>query len=206
LTEYTDGVTLDPMSDNHLPAATGWAPARDGTAIIYLVKGRGRAVVLLRSGTGPDIAAAFDHLVSTHHHVVLINQRHGPDWGENPSRDETLDLLDVLHKIGPATLVAGAQGARTAIAAALAEPESIHHLALYEPTAPDDDSPAGLRIPVLLMVGYTSPDDLTAGACELAALCPNALLITLTAADGTDPFDVPGVVGQAIQDFLDNTP
>lgn len=120
----------------------GWRGGRvraaDGTSIAYLTAGEGPLTVLVHGGISEaaHLAAVAQQLATTHRVVVIDRRNSGNSgWAEEVGVDiEARDVLAVLDEVGPADLLYGqSYGAAVALHAALADPDRVSRLVLYEP-------------------------------------------------------------------------
>ncbi|MGY5280023.1 alpha/beta fold hydrolase [Nocardia gipuzkoensis] len=114
----------------------------DGTTITYLARGAGPVIVGVHGGLGSAISLlpVAGHLADDFE-VVLIDLRgHGTSgWGHSPPHIGHMidDVLAVIDAVGPVTTLFGySYGAVIALETALAAPDRIDRLALYEPPLP----------------------------------------------------------------------
>lgn len=122
--------------------------APDGTELVAEVTGSGPPVVFVHGSNG-DLGSwtgISDRL--TGYQVVRYARRNHPPSGVGPAPNsfaaEAADLCTVLGTVGPAHVVGASYGAAVALHAAVASPDLIVSLALFEP-------------PVLLNGGHLQP-------------------------------------------------
>ncbi|WP_051757261.1 alpha/beta fold hydrolase [Nocardia sp. NRRL WC-3656] len=120
----------------------GRVHSTDGTMISYLARGSGPVIVCLHGGLGSALSLAplADHLAGEFE-VVTVNLRgHGTSqWGQSPPHitHEIDDILTICDAVGPIGALFGYSfGAVLALETALAAPDLIPALALYEPPLP----------------------------------------------------------------------
>ncbi|MBB5083618.1 alpha/beta fold hydrolase [Nonomuraea endophytica] len=102
--------------------------------------GSGPAILLVH-GTGDDQACwrQVVPLLTDRYHVHAMDRRGRGGSGDAAGHTiaaEAGDIVAVLDRIGPATLVGHSFGAICALEAALREPASLERLVLYEPPVP----------------------------------------------------------------------
>ena len=147
-------------------------------------------VALLRSA-GPDAGRLIRFLAGVHR-VAVVDASDGDR------------AVAALRRIGPATVVAAGGDAPVALDAAVAVPEAVDQLVLFEPQPVGDwpDRYREVRVPVLTVVGSGRPPERTRGAYVVATLCPAAMLIRLDLV-GDDLFVTdPLTVGRTVLGLL----
>ncbi|MGY1982173.1 alpha/beta fold hydrolase [Nocardia gipuzkoensis] len=149
MTSTTPNPSLVPAATPAPASVSGTALVRggavtsaDGTTITYLARGAGPVIVGVHGGLGSAISLlpVAGHLADDFE-VVLIDLRgHGTSgWGHSPPHIGHMidDVLAVIDAVGPVTTLFGySYGAVIALETALAAPDRIDRLALYEPPLP----------------------------------------------------------------------
>jgi pimeloyl-ACP methyl ester carboxylesterase len=112
---------------------------RNGNRLVALMRGQGPAVLFLHGGLGSASGwiGVADLLAGDCRSVLLDSRAHGhSDWGPGLDiEDEAHDIVSVIDAVGPIrALVGHSYGALVALrAAALAGPERVPTLVVYEP-------------------------------------------------------------------------
>ncbi|WP_406279303.1 alpha/beta fold hydrolase [Nocardia sp. NBC_00881] len=120
----------------------GRVRSADGTMISYLTRGSGPVVVCLHGGLGSALSLLpLSAHLADEYEIVMMNLRgHGTSqWGQSPPAiaHEIEDILAVVEAVGPLRALFGySYGAVLALETALAAPQRINKLALYEPPLP----------------------------------------------------------------------
>ena len=120
----------------------GQVTSVDGTTIRHLARGRGPVVVCLHGALGTALSLLpLSNYLAEDFALVFVNLRgHGTSgWGQSPpSIDRHVeDVLAVVDAVGPVDALFGySYGAVIALETALADPECVTKLVVYEPPLP----------------------------------------------------------------------
>jgi pimeloyl-ACP methyl ester carboxylesterase len=120
----------------------GRVPSADSTTISYLTRGSGPVILVIHGGLGSALSLqpSAGHLADEFEVAAMNCRGHGTSqWGQSPPNiaREVEDVLAVCDAVGPISALFGySYGAVLALETALAAPERIPKLALYEPPLP----------------------------------------------------------------------
>jgi pimeloyl-ACP methyl ester carboxylesterase len=135
------------------PGPTRWeAPRPDGSVVPVSQVGTGRPVLFVHAGSARGSSwAGVVARVAAHHRTLTYDRftyRHPPArGGADTLAEEVTDVLAIARAVAePVLLVGHSSGAVTAMLAALAEPDRVAGLLLYEPPVAVDTPLGGAAL------------------------------------------------------------